>query len=223
MERAARPLFKQRPMMQIERRSTTCCEAPTFPVGMQLWRRVPRPNCRSDETAQQFKFESFHELEELAGSVANADANRCGTGNTGPRLCRKAEDTLDEAHLTDSVDLREPADLPLADDIHCFVPRNRVQRTVDLAKPLTDDDPLLHVAMVLLENDVHVRRPPTLATLAQSSRAFQVRYRGGVRRVPIDIDDAMYARSLRDDKLEKSFRCKRIAIWREKEINGVAG
>jgi hypothetical protein len=39
----------------------------------------------------------------------------------------------------------------------------------------------------------------------------------------VHIDDArLNAPGLCDCKLEKSFRCNRIAIWREQEVDGVA-
>jgi len=39
--------------------------------------------------------------------------------------------TLNQPHLTDGIGLRQPTDLSLADDVHCFVPREGTQRTLD--------------------------------------------------------------------------------------------
>jgi len=47
------------------------------------------------------------------------------------RLRRNTQGTLDEPPLSHIIGLPQPTDLSLADDVHCFVPRDGVQRTLD--------------------------------------------------------------------------------------------
>ena len=82
--------------------------------------------------------------------------------------------------------------------------------------------------MILLDHIVHVRGPlkgpPTSAVPAQSAGVFSCSICDRVRRVPIDVDNTgLNPPGLCDGKLEKALRRKGIAIWREQEINGVAG
>lgn len=145
-------------------------------------------------------------------------------GRVRLRLCNDAEDTFDEAHLTKNVGPRQPADLPLADDVHCFISCDRIQRTIYRSEPLTGDDSLLHIPVVLLEDVVHIRRPATLATVAQITRLFQLFNCGRIRRMAIDVDDSrVNAPGLGDCELEKSFRRNRVAIWREQKVDRVSG
>src|SRR5512133_2880475 len=78
--------------------------------------------------------------------------------------------------------------------------------------------------MVLLEDVVHVLRPTASATTSQRSGLFQIRHRGWVRRVPIDINDArLDAAGLCDGKLENALCGNEVAVWREQEIDCVPG
>ena len=72
------------------------------------------------------------------------------------RSGRDAEGALDEAHLTDDVSFREPADLAFAYDVDCFVPRNGVERSVHRSEPLAGYDALLNKTVVLLDPVIDV-------------------------------------------------------------------
>src|SRR5215813_6783072 len=72
------------------------------------------------------------------------------------RLSCDAEGAFNEADLADNVGLRQPSDLPLADDVHRLVRYDRVQRAVDGSEPLAGNHPLLHKPMVLLNHIVHI-------------------------------------------------------------------
>ena len=138
------------------------------------------------------------------------------------------ERAFDEPHLAEGIGLRQPADLSLPDDVHCFVSRNfvsrnGVQRAIDGSETLTGDHALFSEAVILLQNVVHVRRPATLATTPQLFGLLQFRHGRRVRRVPSHIDDArVNVPGLLDRKLEKAFGCNGIAISREQEVDRVA-
>ena len=78
--------------------------------------------------------------------------------------------------------------------------------------------------MILLNHIVDVEGPPTSAIPAQFTAVFQLFHCGRVRRMPIDVDNAgLNSPGAREGKLEKALRRNGIAIWREQEINGIAG
>ena len=78
--------------------------------------------------------------------------------------------------------------------------------------------------MILLNHIVDVEGPPTSAIPAQFAGVFQLLDCGRVSRMPIDVDNAgLNPPGLPEGKLEKALRRKGIAVWREQEINGIAG
>jgi len=58
----------------------------------------------------------------------------------------------------------------------------------------------------------------------QFTGPLQIRHRCGVCRVPIDVDDSrLNPAQPAQSQAEKAFRGNRIAVWPEKEVDGVAG
>ena len=62
-----------------------------------------------------------------------------------------------ETLLSCCIAFRSPADLTLANDVHCLVSRDRVQGSRHRPEPLTGGDPLLHQAMILFYDVVQRR------------------------------------------------------------------
>jgi len=61
----------------------------------------------------------------------------------GKVLGGNAERALNESHLAHNVGLCQPADLTLANNVHCFISGNRVHCAIDGAEPLAGGDSFL--------------------------------------------------------------------------------
>jgi len=85
-----------------------------------------------------------------------------------------AERALDEAHLANDIAFRQPADLSFADDVHGLVSRDGAECAVWRPEPLARHHPLLHKAMILFTDVVHVLRWPTPALPPQFARLLQL-------------------------------------------------
>jgi len=70
----------------------------------------------------------------------------------GEVLSGDAERALNESHLAHNVGLCQPADLTLANNVHCFISGNRVHGAIDGAERLAGGDSFLQESVVLLEN-----------------------------------------------------------------------
>jgi hypothetical protein len=102
--------------------------------------------------------------------------------------CCHTECLGDELRLAENISLRQPSDLPLADDVHCFVPSDRTQGAFHRPEPLAGDHPLLHKAMVLFDDVVQIRCSPASAILAQLAGLLELINGGRVRWMAIHVD-----------------------------------
>jgi hypothetical protein len=89
----------------------------------------------------------------------------------------------DELCFAENVGLRQPSDLPLADDVHCFVSSDRAQSAIDGPEPLTGNHALLHKAMLLYV--VQVWCLTASASLIQLAGLLELIDRGGIRSMAI--------------------------------------
>ncbi len=116
-------------------------------------------------------------------------ARRSASGLDGC-LRSDAEDAFDKKPLPNYVAFRQPADLTFANDVHGLVSRDRTQRAVHRAESLTGNYPLLHKAVILLNDVIPVLRSPAPAVPAEFAVSLQFADRGGVSRMTIHIDDS---------------------------------
>jgi hypothetical protein len=89
------------------------------------------------------------------------------------RLDCEAERAFDESPLGNDIDLRQPANLPLTDDVHCLIASE---------------------AMILLEDIVQIGCSSTSAVAAQFPGLFELFNCTRIRRMTVDVDHAWSAR-----------------------------
>ncbi len=111
------------------------------------------------------------------------------------RICRKRDETT-------AVKLSRPPERRFRlrfrkdaqrSNIHRLVTRDRVQRSLHRPESLTRNNSLLHQAMILLDDVVHVRRGSTKAVPAQLTSSLQLADVGRICRVTIDVDHSRAA------------------------------
>src|ERR1044072_216064 len=82
----------------------------------------------------------------------------------GGVLCSEPEHSFDETYLSNDIALCEPAHLPLTNHVHRLVPLDRSQRTIHRSEPEAGSNPLLHEAMILLQNIIQIWTGPDSTT-----------------------------------------------------------
>src|SRR5882757_3720310 len=80
---------------------------------------------------------------------------------------------MDEPALPDHIALRQPSDLPFADQMHRLITVNRPHCPFCRSEPQTCGDPLLNESMILLDDVVQVRRGPTATLRIEFARLLQ--------------------------------------------------
>jgi hypothetical protein len=82
-------------------------------------------------------------------------------------LGRDPEQAFDELLLAEKFTFRQPPDLTLSDDVHCFVSRDRAQCSFHRPETLTGQDPLLHETMILFDDVIQIGRWSAAASPTQ--------------------------------------------------------
>lgn len=97
-----------------------------------------------------------------------------------------------ELPLRYRIALRDPADLPFPDCMHCLVTLDRSTRAFRRTESKAGRNPLLDESMVLLDDVIQVRRCSAATAPAEFAGLLQLGDRAVAGRMPIDIDDAWW-------------------------------
>src|SRR5579862_2521063 len=100
----------------------------------------------------------------------------------------QTENVFDEHGLADDVVFGYPPHLALTNHVHDFDPLERSPRRMEGPESLTCSDAPLYSSMILLDDVVQVPNGPTTTASTEVARPSQLRYRPGVRRIPVHVD-----------------------------------
>jgi hypothetical protein len=139
-------------------------------------------------------------------------------------LRAEAEDRMNEIALSDWIALRDPADLPFADRMHCLIAFDRPACAVHRTKPEACGDPLLYEPMILLDDVVQIGRGSAATALAEFAGPLQFGNRAGVSRMPIDVDDPRRGSAAAGQcQAQEQLRRDQVALGRQHELDGFSG
>jgi hypothetical protein len=104
------------------------------------------------------------------------------------KLCRDAEDGMDERALRDGIALGNPADLTFADCMHRLVALNRSTSALDRSESQARANPLFDEGMILLDDVIQIRYCSATTAATEFTGLLQFDNRAGLCRTPIDVD-----------------------------------